>query len=245
VVDGDIVFDLPLNFAVGPGAIRTPFGFLELMPGASNATLGVQESSGYGIDIRVNGMPNNSFKTLVDGQDTTNPYKRATPRSPSPSMKPWKPHPAEQQLRRRVRPGWRRSGQLHHQERQQRVARHRRLADAHLSWRYQNIRATTARLNYDHTLSPTLFNHAGFGVLRYENPDQAADPNFDAAGTRQLTIDYGVRYDVQPAQHEQLYRTASFDPELANPTNGGLKGALRYEGSGNGRCNCRFAPTYP
>jgi hypothetical protein len=72
-MSGDRMNDLPLNFAVGPGAIRSPYGFLELMPGASNATLDVQQVNGWGIDIRVNGMPNNTFKALLDGQDATNP----------------------------------------------------------------------------------------------------------------------------------------------------------------------------
>ncbi len=72
-MSGERMNDLPLNFATGPGAIRSPFGFLELMPGASNSTLDVQQAGGWGIDIRVNGMPNNSFKSLVDGQDASNP----------------------------------------------------------------------------------------------------------------------------------------------------------------------------
>ncbi len=37
----------------------------------------------------------------------------------------------------------------------------------------------------------------------------------------------------------------SFDPTIDNPTVGGLKGGLKYEGYGPGRCNCRFASTYP
>lgn len=584
---GQRMRDLPLNFATGPGAIRTPFGFLELMPGASNATLGVQEASGYGIDIRVNGMPNNTFKTLVDGQDATNPYKARNAEESQPSNEaleaftlqssnyaaefgragggvinfttksgsndwhgsaydyfrnevlsaglPWSndgnghlvrgrdrqqdfgfslggpvripklydgrnktffffnyemfrrsemrysgllnapteafrngdfsalltgrnigtdqsgrtlsegvlydsttDHTVDGVIVREVFPG----NQIP-KSRMDPVALKIQsliptpkiagtqpynnywnytptrkimsipsikvdqvIGNARLSvyysrervdkdngpdgwptpisgWRYQNIRATTARVTYDHTLSPTLFNHAGFGILRYQNPDQAADPNFDSAGvlglkgtihsgfpsltinnftpttnwgmgasinlilatkpnatesltwvhgnhtfkfggewtqeiggkstfltgvgsytfsasqtglpysqtmtggivgngyasfllgyadtgkmgpyggvlyrrmvwgffaqdtwkaTRKLTVDYGVRYDLQPVQHEQLYRTASFDPTLANPTVGGLKGALRYEGNGPGRCNCRFAPTYP
>src|SRR5207245_1299369 len=56
--------------------------------------------------------------------------------------------------------------------------------------------------------------------------------------TRKLTLDYGLRYDLQPVQHEEYQRTASFDPSAANPTVGGLPGALRYEGFGQGRCNC-------
>jgi hypothetical protein len=63
--------------------------------------------------------------------------------------------------------------------------------------------------------------------------------------TRKLTLDYGIRWDLQTPQHEMYNRTASFDPSVANPTVGGLLGGLRYEGSGPGRCNCYFAPTYP
>jgi hypothetical protein len=84
-MNGQRMNDLPLNFATGPGAIRSPYGFLELMPGASNATLDVQQVSGWGIDIRVNGMPNNSFKTLVDGQDATNPYRAQLGEESQPS----------------------------------------------------------------------------------------------------------------------------------------------------------------
>jgi hypothetical protein len=84
-MSGDRMNDLPLNFAVGPGAIRSPYGFIELMPGASNSTVDVQQSGGWGIDIKVNGMPNNSFKVLVDGQDATNPYRAQLGEESQPS----------------------------------------------------------------------------------------------------------------------------------------------------------------
>ncbi|MCI0364408.1 MAG: hypothetical protein L0219_11025, partial [Phycisphaerales bacterium] len=35
-----------------------------------------------------------------------------------------------------------------------------------------------------------------------------------------------------------------FAPTVPNPAAGGLPGATIYEGYGEGRCNCRFAPTY-
>jgi hypothetical protein len=84
-MSGDRMNDLPLNFATGPGAIRSPYGFLELMPGASNSTADIQQTGGWGIDIKVNGMPNNSFKTLVDGQDATNPYRAQLGEESQPS----------------------------------------------------------------------------------------------------------------------------------------------------------------
>lgn len=84
-MSGEQMNDLPLNFAVGPGAIRSPFGFLELMPGASNSNLDVEQPNGFGIDIRVNGMPNNSFKALVDGQDATNSWQARVAEENQPS----------------------------------------------------------------------------------------------------------------------------------------------------------------
>jgi len=63
--------------------------------------------------------------------------------------------------------------------------------------------------------------------------------------SRRLTLDYGVRYDFQPAPHELRHRTSMFAPTVPNPAAGGLPGATMYEGSGPGRCNCSFADTYP
>lgn len=63
--------------------------------------------------------------------------------------------------------------------------------------------------------------------------------------TRKLTLDYGFRYDIEPAPHELRYRTSMFAPTIPNPAAGGLPGATIYEGDGAGRCNCRFTDTYP
>jgi hypothetical protein len=583
---GERMQDLPLNFATGPGAIRSPFGFMELMPGASNATLDVQSSSGWGIDIRVNGMPNNSFKSLVDGQDTTNPVTAQLAEENQPSNEaiqaftlqssnyapefgragggvinfttksgtnqwhgssyeylrnealgaglPFTNDGNGHLVRGRDRqhdfgfsvggPVWvpklynghnktffyvnyemfrkserRYSGLLNDPTAAMRqgdfsglltgrslttdnagravmegalydantdrvqnnvtvrdvfpgniipssrfdpvalniqklipspqisstqpinnywnytpmrkimsipsVKIDEMIGNARISfyfshqrvdkdnapdgwpspisvWRYQEIRSNTTRLNYDQTLSPTLFNHMGVGLMWYINPDEEIGKDFDAstlglkgvmhagfpqiainninstsslkygAGmtiwnvtkptavdsltwvrgnhtykfgaewalegtvrsslnggtgsytfssaetgypvsmglnggyigngyasfllgyvnnatmgplggvgyrrpawgffaqdtwklTRKITLDYGVRYDVQPVQHEGYYRTSSFDPSASNPTVGGLKGGIKYEGWGTGRCNCRFTSTYP
>jgi hypothetical protein len=586
-MDGQRMNDLPLNFATGPGAIRSPYGFLELMPGASNATLDVQQVSGWGIDIRVNGMPNNSFKTLVDGQDATNPYRAQLGEESQPSNEaiqaftlqssnyaaefgragggvinfttksgtnqwhgssydyfrnealeaglPYTNDGAGHLVRGRDRQQdfgfslggsvWipklyngrnktfffvnyemfrkverRYSGLLNDPtdafrggdfsamltgrplatDNQQRSVVEGTIYDpatdrtvgsapvrdpfpgniipktrldpvalaiqnlipapqiataqpinnyynytptrkimsipsvkidemmgrARISfyfshervdkdnspdgwpypisvWRYQQISSDTTRLNFDHTLSPTLLNHLGAGLVWYRNPDQEVGKDFDAAGklglkgtlnlgfptitinnitpvgnlrmgtgintffsskptasdsltwihrnhtykfgaewalesgaqytfgggtgtyafasaatsypvsynlnggyigngyasfllgavdnasigplggvgyrrqvwaffaqdtwkiTRKLTLDYGIRYDLQTPQREMHDRTASFDPSAANPTVGGLPGGIRYEGFGPGRCNCYFAGTYP
>ncbi|MGH9719306.1 MAG: carboxypeptidase regulatory-like domain-containing protein [Bryobacteraceae bacterium] len=62
--------------------------------------------------------------------------------------------------------------------------------------------------------------------------------------TRKLTLDYGVRYDLEPPPHELRYRTSMFAPDVRNPAAGGLLGGTLYEGDGPGRCNCRFTGTY-
>jgi hypothetical protein len=59
---GDRINALPLNFAIGAGAIRNPLGFVTLAPGSS--------INGWN-DIKVNGAPNNTFRIIFEGQDTT------------------------------------------------------------------------------------------------------------------------------------------------------------------------------
>ena len=63
--------------------------------------------------------------------------------------------------------------------------------------------------------------------------------------TRKLTLDYGLRWDYQTALHEMDNRFSEFAPSIPNPSAGGLLGAVAYEGSGPGRCNCSFTKTYP
>jgi hypothetical protein len=59
-----------------------------------------------------------------------------------------------------------------------------------------------------------------------------------------LTINYGLRYDLQQASHEQRFRTTQFNPTIPNPSAGGLLGAAQFEGNGAGRCNCTFEHNY-
>lgn len=58
----DQLNQLPLNFALGAGAIRNPLSFVQLSPGAS--------ISGWN-NIRVNGAPAGTFKIIFEGQDST------------------------------------------------------------------------------------------------------------------------------------------------------------------------------
>jgi hypothetical protein len=63
--------------------------------------------------------------------------------------------------------------------------------------------------------------------------------------SRKLTLDYGVRWDLQGEGHEIHYRWSQFGPSIPNPSAGGLLGGVVYPGFGTGRCNCDFAPAYP
>jgi len=63
--------------------------------------------------------------------------------------------------------------------------------------------------------------------------------------TRKLTLDYGIRYDYQTYLKEQYGRFAQFAPNIPNTSQGGMPGAVEFEGYGPGRCNCNFANNYP
>ncbi len=62
--------------------------------------------------------------------------------------------------------------------------------------------------------------------------------------TSRLTVNYGLRYDLLQASHEQRFRTTQFNPAIPNPSAGNLPGAAQFEGYGAGRCNCTFEHNY-
>ena len=60
--------------------------------------------------------------------------------------------------------------------------------------------------------------------------------------TRKLTVDYGLRYDLAPAEHEQYGRLGQLNETLANANAGGHPGATQYAST----CGCQFyQPSYP
>ena len=60
--------------------------------------------------------------------------------------------------------------------------------------------------------------------------------------TRKLTLDYGIRWDLATAYHEQYGRLGQFDPNAPNANAGGHPGATLYAST----CNCQFyQPSYP
>jgi hypothetical protein len=58
--------------------------------------------------------------------------------------------------------------------------------------------------------------------------------------SRKLTLDYGMRYDLQKPERELWGRQASFRPDVNNPKVGKLGGII-YEN----QCHCTLATTYP
>lgn len=62
VITGDKINELPLSYANG---LRSPIAFAQLAPGTRTT------ADGGGAGLRVNGLPNESFKVLMDGQDIT------------------------------------------------------------------------------------------------------------------------------------------------------------------------------
>jgi hypothetical protein len=60
-----------------------------------------------------------------------------------------------------------------------------------------------------------------------------------------ITVNYGLRWDLEQMQHEQHNRETQFSPTVVNPSAGGLLGGTEYEGYGSGRCNCIYEKFYP
>ncbi len=58
---------------------------------------------------------------------------------------------------------------------------------------------------------------------------------------RNLTIDYGIRWDYGTYAKEDYGRVAGFSLNIPNPAADGRKGGYIYEAS----CNCQFAQNYP
>jgi hypothetical protein len=56
--------------------------------------------------------------------------------------------------------------------------------------------------------------------------------------TRRLTVELGVRYDLQNPPLEDRNRISSFSPTTPNSSAGNLPGAVLYQGYGQHTCNC-------
>ena len=94
----------------------------------------------------------------------------------------------------------------------------------------------------------------GLADSAYVSPPEAPQLRKNAWGvyvqdtwkvTRKLTLDYGLRWDLQDPYHEIHNRIGSFGPTVVNPSAGDLLGGLTYSGYGPGQCHCQLANTYP
>lgn len=63
--------------------------------------------------------------------------------------------------------------------------------------------------------------------------------------TRKMTLDYGLRWDLQQPLMETHDREATFGFNVANENANGIPGGYIYDGYGPGRCNCNLIPQYP
>jgi hypothetical protein len=71
------------------------------------------------------------------------------------------------------------------------------------------------------------------GMLRF--PYHAFFAQDDWKVTRRLTLNIGLRYEIDMGAYEKHDRMSYFDPSLPNPAADGAPGALRFLGTGTGR----------
>lgn len=76
-------------------------------------------------------------------------------------------------------------------------------------------------------------NYGGFSGVRYKDYYLYAQDSYKL--TPRLTLNYGLRYDIDIPATEAFDRFSAVDPTLANPGAGGILGAYTYFGSGTGR----------
>jgi hypothetical protein len=85
----------------------------------------------------------------------------------------------------------------------------------------------------------TTLNYGSFSGVRYKDFAFYAQDSYKA--TSKLTLNFGLRYDIDLPAAEAFNRFSIVDPSLPNPGAGNVPGAYTYFGSGPGR-NGRVRP---
>ena len=79
----------------------------------------------------------------------------------------------------------------------------------------------------------TTLNYGNFSGVRYKDFAMYAQDSYKF--NSRLTLNYGLRYDIDLPASEAFSRFSMVDPNLPNPGAGGILGAYTYFGSGTGR----------
>jgi Carboxypeptidase regulatory-like domain/TonB dependent receptor len=79
----------------------------------------------------------------------------------------------------------------------------------------------------------TTLNYGNFSGVRYKDFAMYAQDSYKFSS--KLTLNYGLRYDIDRPASEAFDRFSAVDPKLPNPNAGNILGAYTYFGSGAGR----------
>jgi Carboxypeptidase regulatory-like domain/TonB dependent receptor len=82
-------------------------------------------------------------------------------------------------------------------------------------------------------VNQATLNYGGFSGVRYKDIYWYGQDSYKL--TPRLTLNYGLRYDLDLPATEALDRFSAVDPTLPNPGAGNIPGAYTYFGSGDGR----------
>src|SRR5712664_2507659 len=82
-------------------------------------------------------------------------------------------------------------------------------------------------------VNETILNYGAFSGVRYKDYSLYAQDSYKLRP--RLTLNYGLRYDIDLPATEAFNRFSAVDPTLPNPGAGNILGAYTYFGTGTGR----------